>query len=971
MAAEFKTLESIFQMMEPADLFGAKQLSLGKSSTDTNVTKSVLDIIYNAGGRGALPFEKMIPALDDALTNASGDSAETFKKVFHVFTSDEKQPKNVDPAKNKSLAMDGKTVQDKTTFKQIVGKDFELPTDKKMGIVTTWSPYLTPAVRDAERVELFMNSIPSIHASRMVPLLEVEFAFNRVIDSATAPHETFGQVRFLLGGEKPPAGKPTAALVDARVTLDDKTKIETTTAGMEMFTSPQTLVNPSPVDRTGRYADVLDPFRPFASIESLNINISPIVGMYSYKKASLVFKLHDRSRLAEIADLVRPQIYQNAKTAPTVWLTYGWRYPFEPTDGSTPLGSRTYSDFINNNMLVREAYGVANSSFSFDNVGQVTVTLELWTKGVGEMRTTRITDTNDGLKQVRDRLESAAQRIADYAVAAGVDKPDGISREIRGYQIIESAERGVYPDWTSDEIKKALTALEASFKQGSLDPTAANKLIDELKKFYTGSDKKNLDVKTQIKQAATSVAKAKFDELTKGSDPYLPSAKKDAKHPLAAVCDNYNKQLGTSEVKEFNKHLCSFGKLFTVFVAHALKCNDSVDELQVFFHQFNDRAGTASATNIAEFPIEMPIFFDQYRQLIEAKRTENLTLEEFLKLVVDAQLSDERSLAYGFKSHFEPYNPQTPSEPKLKKGEEDKYENALAGIGTKLGPFTKPAIEMYVETTYATDGSGNDLLRRFELQESAGSTPTAATKVDHLTRIMRIHIFDKSNNPYKVQSLILKGGNGPGHGARFREVTNDFATSMNADQKDLAIAQLKRGMTLEDGRVLVDLTLTDDNDSVASAYTAIKQTVSRTMPSIIYGANGTMVVGASLASKQDPLLAVSQMQTVAAKSGKPSVGQPNGSGQDGLPLRIVPASMSLTTMGCPLLNNGQLFFVDFNTGTTADNIYILSNLTHTISPGKFESQMKMTFYDAYGRYEGAPDIIDFITKTKVPPKKGK
>lgn len=143
------------------------------------------------------------------------------------------------------------------------------------------------------------------------------------------------------------------------------------------------------------------------------------------------------------------------------------------------------------------------------------------------------------------------------------------------------------------------------------------------------------------------------------------------------------------------------------------------------------------------------------------------------------------------------------------------------------------------------------------------------------------------------------------------------------------------------------------------------------VPSIIFGGNASSVISANLASKQDPLLSTTQMQGVAKNAGKPSTLQPNGAGVGNLPLRIIPASMGMTTLGCPLLTYGQLFFVDFNTGTTVDNIYGLTGITHTISPGKFESQLTLTFYDAYGKFEGAPTITEFVKNMQIPDEKSK
>ena len=54
----------------------------------------------------------------------------------------------------------------------------------------------------------------------------------------------------------------------------------------------------------------------------------------------------------------------------------------------------------------------------------------------------------------------------------------------------------------------------------------------------------------------------------------------------------------------------------------------------------------------------------------------------------------------------------------------------------------------------------------------------------------------------------------------------------------------------------------------------------------------------------------------------------------------------------------QQFFVDLGTGTTADNLYNVTGITHNISLGKFESQFKFTFADAYGQYESAQNFVN-------------
>ena len=74
-------------------------------------------------------------------------------------------------------------------------------------------------------------------------------------------------------------------------------------------------------------------------------------------------------------------------------------------------------------------------------------------------------------------------------------------------------------------------------------------------------------------------------------------------------------------------------------------------------------------------------------------------------------------------------------------------------------------------------------------------------------------------------------------------------------------------------------------------------------------------------------------------------------------MRIIPTTLNLTTQGCPLIHFAQQYFVDFNTGTTADNIYGVTGITHSFSQGEFTTGIKFAPMDAYGRYIGVIDQV--------------
>ena len=68
--------------------------------------------------------------------------------------------------------------------------------------------------------------------------------------------------------------------------------------------------------------------------------------------------------------------------------------------------------------------------------------------------------------------------------------------------------------------------------------------------------------------------------------------------------------------------------------------------------------------------------------------------------------------------------------------------------------------------------------------------------------------------------------------------------------------------------------------------------------------------------------------------------------------------LSLDCMGFPLATVGQQIFCDFDTGTTADNIYSITGIEHSIKQGEYTTKLKLVnMPDAYGQYETLFDKI--------------
>ena len=66
----------------------------------------------------------------------------------------------------------------------------------------------------------------------------------------------------------------------------------------------------------------------------------------------------------------------------------------------------------------------------------------------------------------------------------------------------------------------------------------------------------------------------------------------------------------------------------------------------------------------------------------------------------------------------------------------------------------------------------------------------------------------------------------------------------------------------------------------------------------------------------------------------------------------------MRSIGCPILEFSQGFFCDFNTGTTIDNVYLVSKIQHSFKPGDYKSSITMTPVDAYGQYQSILQKVD-------------
>lgn len=800
------------------------------------------------------------------------------------------------------------------------------------------TPMVSLSMRSADLLNLFCNAIPTIEWSRCVPFLEVKVQTAKAL--YTIPNTRDDRIviaepsllksleRDVLPGTadekmyKAATGKASGP--------NSKIEESVSTADMGMFLQPQTLTNPK--------RGYLDPFRPTISIDSFNISIVPSTDMRVYQAGDLSLTIHDRSRLGEFAPLLKSSAYGGTTGSTKFLITWGWSHP----DKNSPYGA------LINRMRMTEKYAIKNSSMAFDESGQVKVTLELYTYGQQAANILRISGDVDSSANWYDELEQLKEIVKSTRAKLGKAVKAELV-ELRMPQILDAAEKGTIEGLklSAPEIKaitlNIINKLNAVRNEDiSEDAKSLAAALDKL--FLKFDDEKAqtgyIDYVAQQKKLISERISSKIDALRKTKDPFANTTGNFAQYY------NANKKSKNGEIL---REYVSIGKIILLFFATGINSLSDITETQLIFYTFNDFAAAAFNSNIAEFPIEIGFFQKMFNAFVKERGNPDLTLNEFMSWLSDTFLNDPSSPGYGLSNL---YSKRTDADSKNNtakvkdkftkntKGaeafseERDKLLNGYynSSSKTKDPEFKLPILQVFIECSQLrTDGPG-------ELK-SDGERQT----------ITRIHIFDKQSTPWTFVNAINKA--------------HQFPTSDNEARPTIATAA---GLTQEFNRRLNPIThaagvdgdlfeLVGEDFRLRTSFPELKKMIKMFVPSVTFGSQASGITKATFSTMNDQLHSTVLMQKQTYSRTVDPAGM-NG----GLPMTILPAMLDATSFGCPMLTvNTQLYF-DFGTNTTADNFYFIKEASHTISAGRFETQIKFVPFDAYASYSNVRDRIGKI-----------
>jgi hypothetical protein len=789
-------------------------------------------------------------------------------------------------------------------------------------------------------------------------------------------------------------------------------------AGMELFTAPQTLVNPDAAKIESNFlAKPIDPFRPLASIKSLDVDVkSTGYGLIGTKQAHLSLVLHDRSRMGEFADFVKPDRYGSA----FIEVEYGWSHPDDAYALNTEAGRTINNPFaeLMNLTRVKEHYNIVNGSFDFDEVGQVNINLNLITRGVSELTEVSITGEQNDIRSQITAIQNLSRQIntlTDFvyrrnANSSNSDHENSNRREVRGHQMLGAAGDAINVLTLDHDTLKSFRELDAALasRAGSSAPNAAqvNELRRKLKDLYGdpnasrshGSTQQSSRV-GQLRQSINTKIKEALQRINKpvsqAGHPYqndiflriIPDEQRNTLDDLLTRqdgikqdADRNNQLLNLSDADNVEK-VISLGTLITSFVAKplaAIKQDDSFKfrEVQVYFYCFNNKASRMSHCNIASFPIFTNFFAREYSKfrLENAARASSVGLSEFMNFIASTMIDDSMNPAYGinilYKSGRQAGEQLTPKE------NQDLFDREMQRIMTTNNVSQSPDFQMpqLVFELESVPYGLNETVLKIHIYDRNSSSRSPLRELLSLSTeetLATVSSFPASRQSEEATTQQEQQQDADTRRAHHLPpvASEVVATNLRRNWEDCYRTILNEVANPNDPNRLIELVHPPPNDPNPAQNSVnpprqyyrflggvkrLKQLVMRYTPHVIYGAMGTTVKSAKLASQQNSQLA--SMNMIRNTNSDPILA--TGEQPGGIPLQIYPVELSLTTIGCPFIRYSQELFVDFGTNTTADNIYYVTGLQHKVEQGNFETTIKLTACDAFPSYRNFIDQLN-------------
>jgi len=936
-----------------------------------------------------------------------------------------------------------------------VNKNIASPTKKNpsLSVILLKNNDLRSGTKNATELSAFLNSVSNLEFSKAYPYFNATFILPSVSKKDSKNIFKTATLNQFMFGSRTDNITENYNSFEGRITKNGNESISVE-ANLSIFMTPQTFVNMNEKvghrdqyndeDKRLRITSVHDKTQPFMTLKSFEIDLAPTEGLMYFKSGRLSLVLHDRTRMTDIAPFIKPDLF--GAFGAEIAVEYGWRHGDANKKNSNGLPINPIGDFLNSSVCM-EKYMITNSQFSILSSGEVEINLAIAMKGPIDIRQTEITAygreklERTGFNNAYQVYTNALNEVANNLNEGSNTRPDsfltitsGLSNLFRGQYIDKDKKKDKKLLNDAYELLRETSVVGETLQTGSYDRSkkevafkfktsqksrAYKKLqgkINPLILKYCGINLKSLKYNvTKVDTAGYLLASA-FRELGEAiagistqinnilsfnnkvgssiksyTNNLIGGLKKNDMFMDNALIFN-SKQLGDAYKIEENKYI-TLGSFITSLVGTQMTSTLKYDEIQIVFHNINNRAGMCSNIEYPErddksSPISLASLLIN-KQLLEDylvdlfQKNVSITVESLISQVLSNFIVKKDNPCYGLGRHFSRKDFKSPVKPiseKLKK-----KNNISGSITDDLNKFYY--------------GTGENATALYD-SEGVFIPPTVQLSFDALTNVLdqerticRISVYDRNDNPYQIVSnsfnnADLKEFNNVKSMLRVHnEIKNlegqanklkDQAKKLKGkkskkanEQKIKSLGNKIAAKTKIEKEIFDKLTGPDGVFEMfeqegktlfrfksGKGFVDIKQKSKQLMPTATFASEHSSLVNASVSTVNE-----ANLNTVyITRQNRNDVVNLNTNVFVDMPLRILPAAASIETLGCPWVGFGQYIFLDFETGTTIDNAYAVTSIKHVLTPGSFKTQLSLSYGDTYGKYEGLADGFSQIVE---------
>ena len=856
--------------------------------------------------------------------------------------------------------------------------------DPHLSAIMVTHPSIHPAQSRNVAGSIFFNAIPGIEMSQCAPFIRLKFHSDFEFASGMTLQGFAGGN---IGNAKTPAAGDPQGLnyedfrIEPESSSDLGESIEGTLAGLtgplasalgldggdetfdilnertyssgiELFQAPQTLnalgggvdLNRGDGKLGGLFSRStpvthrqLNPAAPIGTLLSLDVAITGLgLNTLANKTASLEFIIHDRSFMRFLSPLIGGSNFQGT----SITIEYGWMHP-QATDTSE---GNVYANFLNS-LRSKSTFNIQVANTSLGNDGQVRVSLKLASRGVSDLVTVPAASGVTTIPAVA--LSPLFTRIMKQVLRERAKELTSIGEEDRLEDISQGYTASANFRGPTDLIPiaeyKALLKGINEASGGSEDSSqkvlqaAVNQINALLKKREETTDLN----KYNTLSADLLAKKQRLGELDLFSagdaTPLIRQVKEREKNENTGDGEGASSSDSETATEAPGSIYPRLGSVITTYVGRPMQAIGKFDEVQLVFYPFNTQAGSMHSYNIASFSLEG---FDQFLTNIKTNNA-SISCKAFIEELFSSKYAggpgNPAHVNYGLSEYY------TNLKEKLEGKSAEEKKAILAGADgesrkasdlkdiyddpKKPSIFVPPDVTVYMESVPSVSKSKKD-------------------EPGRPTTILRIHVYDAKGGmknstlllnqlniaPITTSSKPSKDTAIPESAKNAREFADSDQNGIDDTDSPAAINQESLG--------------TDDNGNVKTflftemTMIELKNALKSVHPSITFGTQFTNIKSVSLSSNTGGAVNQTLLVNAVKRNRDPTSSQESSGLED---VFVIPGSISMQTEGFPLVEYGQKYFIDFGTGTTMDNFYYVTGLSHSLTPGSFTTNIQFSY----------------------------